>query len=158
MQILAVDDIELWGYIEDEYGEVCTIDDCRRHMEEDDNFRPFTVKSVVSTINETEMCEPAGVNTTCHVINTAISVKHYPTQFPKKRVELICIKETMDFMEENSIAIRNLGDIPQIVETKISLTFKGVDRNTMTEKEMTDEETEEFVDATYEFLQDILGR
>uniref|UniRef100_A0A7S2NQE6 Uncharacterized protein n=1 Tax=Leptocylindrus danicus TaxID=163516 RepID=A0A7S2NQE6_9STRA len=56
-------------------------------------------------------------------------------------------------MEERSITITPLVPIPQQVETRISLTFKGVEPMIMTTEEIVS-----FVDTTLEFLRDVLGK
>lgn len=154
LQTLAADDNSLWEYIEEEYGVSCTVDDCRRRAEEDNaDFQPFNVQNITSSIDDTQPCEAFDVNKTCHTINTLVSVEHYPVQFPPERVGLICVSKTLDFMEERSITITPLVPVPQPVETRISLTFKGVDPMIMTTEEIAS-----FVDTTFEFLRDVLGR
>ena len=150
---LADDDRDLMNYFLLTYGENCSIDDCRRDL--NDNVHPFIVEDVHSYVVNITNCTSLGTTgrqLRCYEIDTNVTITRYPVMFSQSRSNLIVLNTVLSFMDERQIEYEPLVPVPKTVTTKISITFSGV-----SSEEMDDDATSEFVDTLNDFLEEILG-
>ena len=146
--VLSEDDLNMEIYIKSFYGEDCVLDDCRRLVHDNDVLHPFILNSVKSTISSTETCG----NNACYNVSTVANVTQNPVMFPEVRSHLIFVSKVLDFMEDREIVITPLVPVPQEITTEISITFTGVQNDTL-----DDDNEVVFTETVLDFPADILG-
>ena len=150
---MTEEDEALMDYFLIKYGSNCTIEECRRNLNND--IHPFFIENVTSYITNTTNCTSNSVDRNqlvCYNIDTNVTVTRYPVMFPQNRSNLIVLTTVLGFMDERHIEYIPLVPVPRIVTTKLSITFNGVVND-----EMDEDQTADFVDTLFDFLEEILG-